>query len=367
MNRVIAGALCSALIVVLAGCGQRTVDEQLLPTRVATLAAEIFDVAVVPPTPVPAEPTATPAPAVTSEAVTVTETLTDSAAILNAADITNTEEVTAVETITGTEGITSTDAVTASAAITATGAAINATGAAITDSAEIAEGDELTATAATASGAAITASTEITAGAEVTATGTVSEAIEEATESATNEITTTSELTDTGELTATHTITATESVTGTEEATDEEATEEATEEEAPASAAATDETASAEELALEDDPALAGLPEEILTALASADPARGQTLTQVQACIACHTTDPNVTMVGPTWHDIATTAATRVPGVSSGLYLYNSIIHPNDYVVEGYLPNIMLQIYGSLPPEDLADIVSYLLTLEEQP
>jgi cytochrome c2 len=99
--------------------------------------------------------------------------------------------------------------------------------------------------------------------------------------------------------------------------------------------------------------------------MANADPVRGQQLTLTNACIACHTVDPNVTMVGPTWHNIATTAESRVPDMSSGLYLYNSIIHPNDHVVENYPPGVMLQIYGNLPAQDLADLVSYLLTLKE--
>jgi hypothetical protein len=88
-------------------------------------------------------------------------------------------------------------------------------------------------------------------------------------------------------------------------------------------------------------------------------------LTLTNACIACHTPDPNVTMVGPTWHNIGTTAEKRVEGMSAALYLYTSITHPNDYVVENYPPGVMLQIYSGLPAQDLADMISYLLTLKE--
>jgi cytochrome c2 len=100
-------------------------------------------------------------------------------------------------------------------------------------------------------------------------------------------------------------------------------------------------------------------------ALEAADPVRGQQLTLTNACVGCHSTDPSMIMVGPTWNNLATTAETRIEGMSSGLYLYNSIIHPNDFVVEGYAPGLMLQIYGSLPSQDLADIIAYLLTLKE--
>jgi hypothetical protein len=69
-------------------------------------------------------------------------------------------------------------------------------------------------------------------------------------------------------------------------------------------------------------------------------------------------------MVGPTWYNLAETAATRVPGQSAEAYLYNSIIHPNDFVVQGYLAGIMLQTYEqTLSDQDLADLITYLLTL----
>jgi cytochrome c2 len=160
-------------------------------------------------------------------------------------------------------------------------------------------------------------------------------------------------MTETAEATATTEITATDESTSTEDEDSEADTEGGNEE-------ATDEEANAEV-----DPTLVGLPEEMLVAMAKADPERGQQLTLSNACIACHTVDPNVTMVGPTWNNVATTAESRVPDMSSGLYLYNSIIHPNDYVVESYPPGVMLQIYGNLPAQDLADLVSYLLTLKE--
>jgi hypothetical protein len=115
------------------------------------------------------------------------------------------------------------------------------------------------------------------------------------------------------------------------------------------------------------DPALVGLPADILAALKTADPERGKQLTATNACIGCHNLDPNIKLVGPTWHNLATTAEHRIPGMSSGLYLYNSIVHPNDYVVPGYPAGVMLQTFGSLPTQDIADLLSFLLTLKEHP
>jgi cytochrome c553 len=114
------------------------------------------------------------------------------------------------------------------------------------------------------------------------------------------------------------------------------------------------------------DPDEAGLPENILTALATADPARGQELTVRNGCIGCHAVDPAVKMAGPTWHNLATTAATRVAGQSTGLYLYHSVANPNDYVVEGYPAGLMIQTFAAtLSDQEMADILAYLLTLRE--
>jgi hypothetical protein len=43
--------------------------------------------------------------------------------------------------------------------------------------------------------------------------------------------------------------------------------------------------------------------------------------------------------------------------------LVESILEPNVYLAPDYAANIMPGTYGALPPQDLADIVAYLLTL----
>ncbi len=112
------------------------------------------------------------------------------------------------------------------------------------------------------------------------------------------------------------------------------------------------------------DPALAGMPENLLAAMADADPDNGEMLTLSTGCTGCHSLDPNQFMAGPTWYNMAETAANRVEGESAGLYLYHSIVEPNAYVVENFQPNIMLQIYNdTISQDDMADIVAYLLTI----
>lgn len=95
--------------------------------------------------------------------------------------------------------------------------------------------------------------------------------------------------------------------------------------------------------------------------LADADPERGPQLLQRHGCNACHAGD-NAGRLAPGYDGLARTAAQRRPPMSAEAYLYESIIHPGAYVVEGYMNN-MPRIYESQIPEDeLGDIIAYLMT-----
>ncbi len=110
----------------------------------------------------------------------------------------------------------------------------------------------------------------------------------------------------------------------------------------------------------------AGLPDDVVAALASADPAHGENLALTNACVGCHSLDPAQVMTGPTWHNVGDTAANRVPGESPGLYLYQSITDPNAYVVADHPANVMPQNYkDTLDTQSLADLISYLLAQHE--
>lgn len=107
------------------------------------------------------------------------------------------------------------------------------------------------------------------------------------------------------------------------------------------------------------------LPVDMVAALASADPVHGQALTVANGCIACHALGEGQQLVGPSWYGIGARAATRVAGESAEEYLYRSIVAPNDHVVEGFVAGIMPPVYGdTIPAPDLADIISYLLSLQ---
>jgi cytochrome c2 len=95
--------------------------------------------------------------------------------------------------------------------------------------------------------------------------------------------------------------------------------------------------------------------------LEKADAQRGETLLEQYQCSACHIAGA-ANNIAPSYDGLGERAVTRKPNMSAEAYLYESIIHPSAYVVEGY-NNVMRQDYAAVIPErDLGDIIAYLLT-----
>lgn len=110
----------------------------------------------------------------------------------------------------------------------------------------------------------------------------------------------------------------------------------------------------------------AGLPEDFAGALANADPSAGETVAVANGCIGCHALDPEAELAGPTWNNMADTAANRQEDMSPANYLYTSIVEPNAYIVDGFQSGVMPQNFSdTIPQEDLANLVAYLLTLHQ--
>jgi cytochrome c2 len=102
-----------------------------------------------------------------------------------------------------------------------------------------------------------------------------------------------------------------------------------------------------------------------LDALPKGDPEAGEATFTTATCVACHSLEPGVTTVGPSQAGIAARAATRKPGYSAELYIYESIVNPNAYIVEGFAsPSQMLTTFkDTLKPQEMADLIAFLMTL----
>jgi cytochrome c2 len=93
-------------------------------------------------------------------------------------------------------------------------------------------------------------------------------------------------------------------------------------------------------------------------------PALGEAVFRTH-CAACHAVKGDRTIVGPSLEGIASRAASRVEGQTAEDYLYESILDPNKFLVEGYNPGAMQQNFASvLTSEEITHVLAYLLTLQ---
>ncbi len=116
-----------------------------------------------------------------------------------------------------------------------------------------------------------------------------------------------------------------------------------------------------------------GADDPLYEQVAAADVAHGEELFNniiegaALACVNCHYIDSEDMLVGPGQLNLLYRAGERVEGQGPYTYMYNSIINPNDHVVEGYPAGVMPQNYGELLSEqDLYDIVAYMATLNDR-
>ncbi len=99
----------------------------------------------------------------------------------------------------------------------------------------------------------------------------------------------------------------------------------------------------------------------------AADPERGEELFTTPAirggagCRVCHSLQPGDDDVAPSLAGIGARASGRVPGMSAEEYLRRSILHPDEYVVDGYPAGRMRP--AELSEDDVRDLTAYLLTL----
>lgn len=94
--------------------------------------------------------------------------------------------------------------------------------------------------------------------------------------------------------------------------------------------------------------------------------ARGEQVFLNSGCTGCHTIEGlSAGTVGPVLTNIGTVAATRIDGKTAEEYIRESVLSPNNYVVEGFPENVMPQTFGdTLSQQELDDLVAFLLAHE---
>jgi cytochrome c len=99
---------------------------------------------------------------------------------------------------------------------------------------------------------------------------------------------------------------------------------------------------------------------QVETFLENANAANGAQLIVQFDCATCHITGAQVG-IAPTFEGLAERAATRRPNVSAEAYIYESILNPLAFVVEGYSGAMPENYRERLTDETLGDIMAYLL------
>jgi len=110
-------------------------------------------------------------------------------------------------------------------------------------------------------------------------------------------------------------------------------------------------------------PAGEGVGTSLDVALPAGDATNGKVLFDVTyGCAACHSLEADKVIVGPSLAGIGNTATTRKSGYDATMYLHESIVLPNEFMVEGFASGLMPANFGDrLSAQDLADIIAFLL------
>lgn len=95
------------------------------------------------------------------------------------------------------------------------------------------------------------------------------------------------------------------------------------------------------------------------------DPANGEKLFHgAGECALCHSVTSDETVIGPSLQYIGARAAYMRPPLSAEEYLIGAILYPNSYIPTRGKAGVMPTTYGAqFSPQQIADIVAYLLTL----
>lgn len=96
--------------------------------------------------------------------------------------------------------------------------------------------------------------------------------------------------------------------------------------------------------------------------LAQADAENGDRLINQYECHICHREAAE--RIAPSFVGLAERAATRRTPLTAAAYIYESIMRPGAYIVEGYADAMVQNYADRLSDRDLGDIIAYLLTAD---
>lgn len=99
-----------------------------------------------------------------------------------------------------------------------------------------------------------------------------------------------------------------------------------------------------------------------LVALPSGSAERGERIFTGEAgCQACHSLESGGPGSGPSLSGISQRAAETKEGYSTELYLYESIIYPQAYLVDEYQNGMPAMYQKTLDQQSLADLIAFLM------
>lgn len=86
--------------------------------------------------------------------------------------------------------------------------------------------------------------------------------------------------------------------------------------------------------------------------------------TKVIGCISCHSIKTSENTVGPSLSGLKDRSSNLIPDLSAESYIKQSIINPDAYIVNGYLPGVMYSHYAEVLTEhEISALVDFLSTL----
>ena len=98
---------------------------------------------------------------------------------------------------------------------------------------------------------------------------------------------------------------------------------------------------------------------EVVAALDNAKPENGDVLIDRLECGVCHRIGADRT--APGFEGIAERAAKERPPLDAAAYLYESIVNPAAYIVEGYTDAMPKNYRERLTTQEIGDLLAYLL------